>query len=83
MEAAKVEGFSNDVFAVALRLLIYQVVKLRIAERVRKALALLPVILFISFFTILIMWMNHHDIFRLVQRIDGKFMFANAFYFFS
>ena len=55
MEAAKVEGFSND----------------------------LPVILFISFFTILIMCMNRHDIFILVQRIDGKFMFANAFYFFS
>ena len=32
-----------------------------------------------SFFVILIMWMNHHELFRMVRKTDGRFLFANGF----
>ncbi|MBO9566592.1 MAG: DUF1211 domain-containing protein [Niastella sp.] len=38
--------------------------------------------MFISFFTILIMWVHHHNIFRLVHRIDSRFTSANGFLLF-
>jgi uncharacterized membrane protein len=34
---------------------------------------------FISFFTILIMWINHHHVFSHVKYIDGIFLFINGF----
>lgn len=90
MEAAKVEGFSNGVFAVAMTLLAYQVITPSVdagnsnAQLLNELKKLWPYFLslFISFFTILIMWINHHGIFRLVRHIDSRFMFANAFLLF-
>jgi uncharacterized membrane protein len=90
MEAAKVEGFSDGVFAVAMTLLIYQVVTPHFeegksnSELLKELGKLWPyyLSLFISFFTILIMWINHHNIFKLVHRIDSRFMFANGFLLF-
>jgi uncharacterized membrane protein len=32
-----------------------------------------------SFFTVLIMWVNHHCIFRLIRRTNTALMFANGF----
>jgi len=32
-----------------------------------------------SFFVILIMWVNHHDLIRLVRAVDYQLMFANGF----
>ena len=32
-----------------------------------------------SFFTVLIMWVHHHAIFRLVQHVDATLLFANGF----
>lgn len=32
-----------------------------------------------SFICILIMWMNHHGLFRLVRRVNGTFLAANGF----
>ena len=32
-----------------------------------------------SFIAILIMWINHHGLFRLIHRIDSPFLFANGF----
>ena len=34
---------------------------------------------FISFFTILIMWVNHHRIFTHIKRTDNTFLFINGF----
>ena len=90
MEVAKVEGFSDGVFAVAMTLLIYQVETPRFEEGksnsglLNELENLWPyyLSLFISFFTILIMWVNHHGILRLVHRIDSRFMFANGFLLF-
>ena len=90
MKAAKVEGFGDGVFAVAMTLLVYQVETPRFDEA-KSNLELLHdlqklwpyyVSLFISFFTILIMWINHHGIFRLINRIDRRFLFANGFLLF-
>ena len=86
MEVAKVEGFSDGVFGVAMTLLVYQLVTPRFEERKSNSELLNELgklwpyylSLFISFFTILIMWINHHGVFRLVHRIDSKFMFANG-----
>ena len=90
MEAAKVEGFSDGVFGVAMTLLVYQLVTPGFdegksnSELLNDLENLWPyyLSLFISFFTILIMWINHHGIFRLVHRIDSRFMFANGFLLF-
>ena len=32
-----------------------------------------------SFFTVLVMWVHHHSIFRLVRRVDVTLLFANGF----
>lgn len=90
MKTEKVEGFNDGVFAVAMTLLVYQVVTPRFdegksnSELLNELGKLWPyyISLFISFFTILIMWINHHGLFRLVHRIDSRFMFANGFLLF-
>lgn len=86
----KVEAFSDGVFAVAMTLLIYQVEPPDFAEGktnselLNELGKLWPyyISLFTSFFTILIMWINHHGIFKMVHRIDRRFMFANGFLLF-
>src|SRR5437870_13539241 len=37
----------------------------------------------ISFTTILVNWMNHHNLFTNVRRIDGPFMFLNGLLLFA
>lgn len=82
----RTEAFSDGVFAIAITLLILEI---RIPDLgtgdagpgLWVALAALwPSYLAfaLSFFTILIMWINHHEIMRLVRRVDYPFFFANG-----
>jgi uncharacterized membrane protein len=86
-ETARLEAFSDGVFAVAITLLVLDLVvpelqgaptasalATALGEKWPSYLAFVT-----SFSTILIMWINHHAIFKLVHRADTLFMFANGF----
>lgn len=85
-ETARIEGFSDAVFAIAITLL---VLELRIpdAESNEKGQLLLKSLLAawpsflafgLSFFCIYIMWVNHHKIFKQIYRRNSALMFANG-----
>lgn len=84
---ARVEAFSDGVFAIAITLLILEIPVPHagahgVAGGLWRALAALwPSYLAfaMSFFVILIMWVNHHELMRLVRAIDYPFFFANGF----
>jgi uncharacterized membrane protein len=86
-ETGRVEAFSDGVFAIAITLLVLQLkvpTVSQIADErslVQALLRLWPSLaaLVTSFIAILIMWMNHHGIFRLVRRVSGPFLVANGF----
>lgn len=77
------EAFSDGVFAFAMTLLV-----LGLKDPTMDSAGSLLQGLFgewpaflafgISFTTILVMWMNHHNLFTYVRRIDGSFMLLNG-----
>lgn len=79
--SARLETFSDGVFAIAATLLILEI-------RVDDGAADLPAALLdlwpsyaayaISFLTIGIMWVNHHALFRQIDRVDRTFLMLNA-----
>lgn len=86
-ETGRIEAFSDGVFAIAITLLVLDL-KVPPPEGFVSAARLEAVLLnqwptylayLTSFIAILIMWVNHHAMFRLVARSDTLFMFANGF----
>jgi TMEM175 potassium channel family protein len=81
MTPGRLEAFADGVFAIAATLLIIDVgVPDQSDEPLRQALLHLWPQYFgyaISFLTIGIMWVNHHRIIRLLERIDERFLFLN------
>lgn len=80
----RVEAFSDGVFAIAITLLILEIrVPHTGVERSLWAglIALWPsyLALVLSFFVILVMWVNHHQLMRLVRAVGYPFLFANGF----
>jgi uncharacterized membrane protein len=86
-ETARVEAFSDGVFAIAITLLVleFKVPHLapdaRDGDLFRSLLTLWPslVAFLASFAAILITWINHHGLFRLIRKIDTPFLYANGF----
>ena len=86
-ETGRLEAFSDGVFAVAITLLVLNLSVPDLAgppsaARLTTALAKQwpSYLAFVtSFGTILIMWVNHHALFKMVRRSDTLFMFANGF----
>lgn len=84
---ARVEAFSDGVFAIAITLLILEIHVPKLPAGATnpvlfQALAeLWPSYLsfLLSFVVILMMWINHHELLRLVRRVDNPFLFANGF----
>lgn len=79
----RVDAFSDGVFAIAITLLILEirVPRASVAGGLWPALgALWPSYLAfaLSFFVILVMWVNHHELMRLVRGVTYPFMFANG-----
>jgi TMEM175 potassium channel family protein len=82
-ETSRVEAFSDGVFAIAITLLILEI---RIPSAVQPGqlgsalLKLWPSYLafLTSFATIGIMWMNHHRLFNLINRIDDGLIGLNT-----
>jgi uncharacterized membrane protein len=77
----RVEAFSDGVFAIAITLLILEI-KVPHADHDLWAglLALWPsyVAFLMSFAVILIMWVNHHELLRMVGGVSYPFLFANG-----
>lgn len=85
----RLEAFSDGVFAIAITLLVLELKVPHLAsgavEPTPEALAESLVkqwpsyLSFVtSFFSILIMWMHHHTLFRLVRQTDATLLFANG-----
>lgn len=86
-ETARVEAFSDGVFAIAITLLVLEFKVPHLgpdassADVWRALAALWPsfVAFLGSFAAILIMWVSHHGLFRMVQRVDTSFLYTNGF----
>ena len=83
----RLEAFSDGVFAVAITLLVIdlkvpQLSGAPTAGELARELAsqwASYVAFLISFATILIMWVSHHNLFKLIDKLNTPFMFANGF----
>ena len=83
---ARLEAFSDGVFAIAITLLALNLQIPHVEPNSPKwslATALIRqwpsyVGFVTSFFTILIMWMNHHAIFKFVRKVNAHILFANG-----
>jgi len=86
-ETGRVEAFSDGVFAIAITLLVLEIKVPKLphdsspSELAQALLDLWPSYLafLLSFFAILIMWINHHGLFNLVRRVNHSFLYANGF----
>ncbi len=85
-ETNRLEAFSDGVFAIAITLLVLdlQVPRLNAANPAALAGALVeqwPAYLtfVISFATILIMWVYHHNLFQSVKKAETVLLFSNGF----
>lgn len=85
-ETSRIESFSDGVFAVAITLLVVTLQVPHLPEVISipalgsALLARWPSYLtfMTSFATIFIMWASHHGIFKLVDKADTPFLFANG-----
>ena len=83
-ETTRLENFSDGVFAIVITLL---ALELKIPDEVSPE-KLKDILLerwpayisfFISFFSVLIMWVNHHGIFKFIKKADNSFIYLNGF----
>jgi uncharacterized membrane protein len=87
-ETGRLEAFSDGVFAIAITLLALELKVPHIEAGQITGTAVISGLahqwpsyfaFITSFFTVLIMWVHHHAIFRLVRRADVTLLFANGF----
>lgn len=86
-QTTRLEAFSDGVFAIAITLLALELKVPHIDGPEPTAAALASALarewpsylaFLTSFFTVLVMWVHHHTIFRLVYRTDAKMLFING-----
>src|SRR5713226_9617300 len=87
-ETGRLEAFSDGVFAIAITLLALELKVPHFAGSGNMAARLISGLthqwpsyfaFLTSVFTVLIMWVHHHAIFRLVRGADVTLLFANGF----
>lgn len=78
--STRVEAFSDGVFAIAITLLILEIRVPRGSGLWAGLLALWPsyIAFLMSFIVILMMWVNHHELLRMVQGVSYPFLFSNG-----
>jgi uncharacterized membrane protein len=87
-ESARVEFFSDGVFAIAITILVLELIQILHSKTETDLLtACLThwysfVAFFIGFITILICWINHHIAFEFIHKVDTKFLWVNGFLLF-
>ena len=77
----RLEAFSDGVFAIAITLLILEIKVPHAEHGLWAGLASLwpSYIAFgMSFIVILIMWVNHHELMRMIERVNYPILFANG-----
>ncbi len=81
-ETARLETFSDGVFAIAATLLILELRLDGTGSVTHQLLSLWPsyAAYAISFVTIGIMWINHHTLFRQIGRVDRTFLATNVLF---
>lgn len=85
-DTSRTEAFSDGVFAIAITLLILEIKVPELSENTGRTgllsalLAAWPSLLafVISFVSILVMWINHHEVFGLIERVNAPFLYANG-----
>jgi uncharacterized membrane protein len=82
---SRLEAFSDGVFAVAITLLILEIRVPHLPIESNGNLLVSPGRLWpsflafvLSFFVVLLIWINHHELFGMVNRVDRVLMFANG-----
>jgi len=83
MDTRRAEAFSDGVFAVAITVLVFNLLEinpeiLRLQDLTAKAWPSYFAYV-VSFLTIGIMWMNHHTIFSHIARVDRAVLVLNLF----
>jgi uncharacterized membrane protein len=86
-ENARIEAFSDGVFAIAITLLILEI-KVPPLESIHSVGDLWKGLIdlwpsyfafFLSFGIILVSWVNHHNLFNVVEKSSRHFLYANGF----
>jgi TMEM175 potassium channel family protein len=80
MDTRRAEAFSDGVFAVAITVLVFNLLEITLGKRPYQSLADAWPQYFayvVSFLTIGIMWMNHHTILGHVKRVDRPLLVIN------
>jgi len=86
-ETGRIEAFSDGVFAIAITLLILELKVPQVHDPDHMVADLLRglaglwhsyLAFFLSFVSILVMWVNHHRIFTLVRKSDDAFLYWNG-----
>jgi len=89
-ETARIEAFSDGVFSIAITLLVLDIhvpttEQADINGLLAQLLHLWPnlLALVVSFFFILVMWINHHRVFTVIRRSDNNLMLLNGLLLFG
>lgn len=82
-ETQRIETFSDGVFSIIITLLVLELKIPEIGNEVDLKIFLVKqwpsyIAFFSSFFTILILWINHYALFLLIQNADNKFIYING-----
>jgi uncharacterized membrane protein len=79
-ETARLEAFSDGVFAIAITLLVLDLKTPAQSPLLDALLAQWPVYVayVLSFAFILVMWVNHHWMFQHIARVDSNFLLLNG-----
>ena len=85
-ETGRLEAFSDGVFSIAITLLVLELKVPHLGDYANDGdllMALLQqwpsyIAYLVSFATILIIWVNHHRLFNLIHKVDGRLMFLNG-----
>ncbi|MEP6796105.1 MAG: TMEM175 family protein [Saprospiraceae bacterium] len=84
-ETRRLEAFSDGVFAIAITLLVLELIQILHPQNDESLLIYYrhhwePFLAFlIGFITILVCWINHHHVFDYIKKIDSKLMWLNGF----
>lgn len=87
-ETTRIEAFSDAVFAIAITLLVLELIQtLHPQSDVRLLRAFLDhwqsfLAFLIGFITILVCWINHHLAFEYIRKVDTRLMWINGFLLF-
>lgn len=84
-ETVRIEAFSDGVFAIAITLLILELINFLHSQPTDGLLKVLLhhwesyLAFIIGFLSILICWINHHLVFTYINKADSKLMWVNGF----